>query len=337
MVKKKNNPNRRRKQRKTKQSKNAQPPPGVSNAPYKPASAIRNREIRSSTKKQPVPRSVHQKVCGITDPFCIHARGAKWPDGQGAGTAPFQIRGRLSVNTGITNNVNSNLFQFSGDLPYALLTPLSNSATIWTMNATYTDVTSSTNFTTYFQYYRIVSWGIIVRNILPATTSQGTVLIRKLNRGQVVSGQIVNATMYGSEVQEYPVFPGMEISVIAKTQGNIARSFQGFNTNTTIVNAPNWDTIQVELLNGAASTNGVLDIEYVYNVEGQLAASQAVLHEFIPPSAPKLPAITNAADTVLNKATSIVEGGIKTVGSTILGHVENFFEQAGTDLLASLF
>lgn len=309
--------------------------PTVNRAPYKPSANSRKPIV--SGRKQPVPRSVHEKVCGITDPFCIHARGAKWPDGQGAGTAPFQIRGRLSINTGITNNVNSNLYQFSGDLPYALLSPSANSGSIWTMNAAYTDVTSQTNFATYFSYYRIVSWGIIVRNVLPATTSQGTIIVRKLSRGVTPGAQQNNSIMYGTEVQEFPVFAGMELSMIAKTQGNTARAFVALNTTTTVVNGSNWDTIQVELINGAANTNGVLDVEYVYNIEGQLALSQAVLHEFIPPSAPKLPQLTNAADTVLNKATSIVEGGIKNVGSTILSHVENFFEQAGTDLLASLF
>lgn len=293
--------------------------------------------VKRGNPSQGARKSVHQKACGITDPFCIHARCAKWPDGQGAGTVAFQIRGRRQLSTGTLNYLNGALVQFTGDLPYGLLATTSNDGSNWTMTTTYTDITVGTGFTTYADNFRIVSWGVIVRNVQPATNAQGTVIVRKLNKQLAVSATFANGNMYGAEVAEYPIYPGMEISVVAKTQGNSARTFVAQNTNTTIVNGTNWDTIHVELVNAYNSTSTVCEIEYVYNVEFQTKPAQIAIHEFVPVSAPMQPQLVHAANTVMNKAASVMEGGVQKAGATILSHVEDFFSQAGTDLLAALF
>lgn len=333
--KKNNNKNNNKKNGKSKAKQEAATNPR-NRAPYTPGQNQRVAVKRGNPNLR-LKQSVHQKACGITDPFCVHARCAKWPDGQGAGTVAFQIRGRRPLSTNTTNWTTGAIAQFTGDLPNSFLTSASNNGSAWTMAAAYVDTTVGTGFTTYAGRYRIVSWGIIVRNVQPAQTAQGTLLVRKLNAQMAVGATIANGVMYGAEVTEFPVYPGMEISIVAKTQGNTARSFVDQNTTTTIVNGPMWDTIHVELLNGYATGGAVLDIEYVYNVEFQVVLAQVAVHEFVPVSAPKAPHLTLAAETVMNKASSIIEGGAQKAGATILSHVEDFFAQAGTDLLAALF
>jgi hypothetical protein len=333
-------PPKKNKQNKNKKKKNGKSTPAQPNprnrAPYTPG---QNQKVavRRGNPLSRVKQSVHQKACGISDPFCIHARCAKWPDGQGAGTVAFQIRGRRQMATNTTNWVNGALTQFTGDLPFSYLTTTTNDGSNWTMAAAYVDLTVGTGFTTYADSYRIVSWGVIVRNVQPATNAQGTVIVRKLNTQLIPSATFANANMYGGEVAEYPVYPGMEIAVIGKTQGNSSRSFIPQNTSTTISNGKYWDTIHIELVNGYASASTVLEVEYVYNVEFQVKTSQIAIHEFVPQSAPIVPHLTNAANTVMTKGASILEGGVQKAGAAVLSRVEDFFEQAGTDLLAALF
>jgi len=336
MAKKKNQKktnNNNKKKTKTQKSISTDP---RNRAPFAPGQNQRVA-VRRGNPTVAIRQNVHQRACGITDPFCIHARCAKWPDGQGAGTVAFQIRGRRQMATNTTNWVNGSILQMTGDLPYAGLTSASNDGTNWTMAAAYVDLTTGTSFSTFASSYRIVSWGAIVRNVQPATNAQGTVIIRKMSTQIVPSGTIGNAGMYGGEVAEYPVYPGMEITIVGKTNGNTARSFVAQNTSTTKVNGGNWDTVHIELVNGYNTTSTVLEVEFVYNVEFQVLVAQAGIHEFIAQSAPLQPHLTNAANTVMNKASSVIEGGVKKAGDTILSHVEDFFSQAGTDLLAALF
>lgn len=327
--KKKKNPTTKQKLKKTQQD--------VRNrAPYTAGSATTRRSTMPTKGMGQLAKSVHEQVCAVTDPFCYKARCAKWPDGQGAGTVAFQIRGRTTLGNVLAVYTTGNMIQFTGDLPYSNLTPTSATSTTFTMATNYNITAGTVDFVQYAAKYRIVSWGIIIRNVLPANSAQGTVIVRKISSQATPTQVINNASMYGSEVTEVPLYPGMECTVIAKTAGNTGRAFVAQNTNSTIVNGSNWDTIQVEILNGPTLPT-CLDIEYVYNVEFQLTTGNLGLHQFVPPSAPSVPKIMAASTAVTNKATTIVEGGVKAIGQHVLSQVEDFFSQAGEDLLAALF
>jgi hypothetical protein len=308
-------------------------------APQNPGSSNRRKIVggkpSSMHNAMKNSKALHELVCSVTDPFCYKARLAKWPDGQGGGTLAMQVRGRQPLSPIGTSG--GQWAQFTCDLPFSILVPASFAFPTWTLAANYSTVNMA-DFVTYTGAYRIVTAGIVIRNTAPATTSSGTVLIPKLSKQYPISSTPSQGLMVGSEVQEFPVYPGMEISCIFKTSGNTSRSFVPQNTSTTIVNGSNWETIQVELLNSSVANPAIaLDIEYVYNVEIQLAPGSASLHEFVPPSAPHVPTVVTASSAVINKATTILEGGMKSAGEHILGKVEDFFSSAGTDLLAMLF
>lgn len=339
---------RKSKQRKQKNKQAAKKavkgPEQQKRAPYKPGTS--NRRVVQAAASSNTPagslnamkksKAMHEMVCSVSDPFCYKARLAKWPDGQGGGTLAMQLRSRQTL-TVFSASAAGNLIQFTGDLPFSILEVAAFASPTYTLNPTISSA-GVADFITYAGAYRIVTWGIVIRNVAPATTSSGTVIVRKLSKQFPISATPNRGLMQGSEVQEFPVYPGMEVSVIAKTAGNNARSFVAQNTNTTVVNGGNWETIQVELLNSSVAAGAVaLDIEYVYNVEIQLNPNNASMHEFIPPSAPHVPAVITASNAVINKATTVIEGGMRSAGEHILGKVEDFFASAGTDLLAMLF
>jgi hypothetical protein len=332
---KKSNPNK-----KNQKSKAAKAQADVKARPPYKSGANNRRSIMpratSNTMSNSIKSSkaVHEMVCSVTDPFCYKARLAKWPDGQGGGTLAMQIRGRAPLlNLGTAGG---NLIQFAGMLPYAYFNAASFATSTYTMSSTWFTV-AAPDFAVYASTYRIVTWGIIIRNVQPANTASGTVIIRKLTRPADTGTTQPQGSMYGSEVTEVPIYPGMETSVVAKPSGNVSRNFASQNVPNGSTTNTGWDFIQVEVLNnsGAAATI-VLDVEYVYNVEVTLFSTYQSMHEFIPPSAPANAVVTSAASAVINKASTIVEGGVKAIGSHVLSKVEDFFEAAGTDLLAML-
>jgi hypothetical protein len=335
--KRNNNNKKKKKSTKTKNAANQQEqkarPPYANAANTRrsivPKGAANNSNLVRSSK------ALHETVCSVTDPFCYKARLAKWPDGQGGGTLAMQIRGRMS-HTAMAG-AGGNLTQFAGMLPYSYMSAASVAAGTYTMPAAWTAVNAA-DFIAYCGTYRIVTWGIIIRSTQPATSTSGTVIIRKLTTPVATAGTQVAASMYGAEVTEVPVYAGMETSIIAKPMGNVPRNFVAQNAANPATNNTGWDFIQVETINNTSTAGLVLlDIEYVYNVEITLLSAYQTLHEFIPPSAPAIPLVTTAASAVINKASTIVEGGVKTIGSHVLEKVEDFFSQAGTDLLGMIF
>jgi hypothetical protein len=337
-----------RKSKTTKKTKKSKP--NVTSTATKPSATQKSRApyaastnmARSITKpgrnlkNNNLGKSVHEQVCAVTDPFCYKARCAKWPDGQGNGTVGYQIRGRQVLVTVAAGDTTSGAIQFTGDLPFSVLKALTISAGTITWAATYSGTPGGLDFLNFASKYRIVSWGVVVRNTLPANTAQGSVILRKLTTQFIPGSTQASASMYGAEVSEYSLYPGAEYTMISKPTGTAARAFSAQNTGSTLVNGGSWDAIQVEAFNAAPNTT-VCDIELVYNVEFQLVTSQLSLHEFIPPSAPHVPKIVEASSAVVNKATTIIEGGIKAVGQHVLSHVEDFFSSAGEDLLGLLF
>lgn len=299
-------------------------------AGIKPGVQMRTKPVMQQLTKQP---AFKEAVCAITDPFCYRARNAKYPDGKGGGTLAMQVRGHSSMTTGTTNYTTGSLKLFQGALPYGAINGLTNTGSAWTLSSGWADITGSTNFQAYTNTYRIVSWGIVVRNLLPSATASGYVVVRKLSHAPAASSTSTNAVTYGSEVCTYPVYAGMEVSIIGKPSGIDSTSFQAQNTTTSVT--AGWDAISIELVGGPTSGTP-LDCEFVYNVEITLADANLALHEFIPPDAGPQAKVTTVASHIQSKVSSVVEGGIDKFGAHVLSKVEDLAGDA-LEGLAALF
>lgn len=289
---------------KAKQKKQA--PSGVANSVKMPKTHIGGPQKPLHGKT-----AISEAVCAITDPFCPRAKNAKWPDGMGGNTMTMQIRYHRIVNSSTAGT----LCYCSAQLPYAYLPYGTYSAPNFTMNVAYDDVTSGTNFTTYAETYRVVTWGVIIRNLQPALTASGYVTISRIStmpgEGTVIAAGQVN----GAQVETHPIFAGQEIHVIGKTQGTSSRVFQPQNTTTTTTTG--WEVIKVETT-GVPASSAILDIEFVYNVEFTLPQSQVALHQFVQPVVPAAPKAIEAANVVHSRINSVVAGGVDKVGTLVM-------------------
>lgn len=277
------------------------------------------------------PRPKHGKtamveaVCAITDPFCPRAKNAKWPDGMGGNTLTMQSRIHRNIGT-LANG--GRLCYAGASLPFSFLQSTSTSAGNYTMTNLYEDMTVGSNFSSYVDTYRVVTWGVIIRNVLPALTASGYVTISRMTVMPPESSVIAEGQVVGGQVETHPLCAGSEIYIIGKPQGTGARAFNTKNTTTTT--DVGWEVLKIEISGGPTSAGSVIDLEFVYNVEFTLPLAQSALHGFTTPVAPVAPKAIEASQLVHSRANTIVAGGLEKVTGMVTKHAAT----AAEDILA---
>jgi hypothetical protein len=257
--------------------------------------------------------TVREIVCAITDPFCAKAKNAKWPDGMGGETMSMQIR--THVTFGALTAFTGNVCFFTPSLPFGALFAGAYT-TSYNMNTTINDTQANSGFNTWAQTYRIVSAGVIVRNLLPALTAQGYVIISRMNQNPAVAGTgFVAGGTYGSDVSTHPITAGMEIPVISQSTGMASRMFQPLNANTAFNTG--WDFIRIELV-GPATGAATVDLEFVYNVEFTLPSAMANLHGFVVPTIPNAPHAITASGKLSSLVTSTAATSVESLSKMFL-------------------
>jgi len=293
------------------------------------------RSQQSSTKKMSKMAIVHQ-VCAITDPFCIHAKNAKYPDGKGIGSLPMQLRGTQNITTGTTalQSQGGACYVFTGSLPFCFngSNDANTSPGNWRLSAVNQNPFAATNFTSYADKYRVVSWGIIIRSIVPATTAQGFLTVSRLNDFPAISTDQPVGSMIGVEVKNYPIVPGMEIHVTGLRVGADSERFVSLDTSTT--DNIGWDTIKLELT-GAATADSVkvLNVEIVFNVEFTLLLANQALSQFVTPPKPANNTVLQASAKMQSSVSTIMDAGSSKVGSFL----EKAASSALDDIISSGF
>jgi len=262
-----------------------------------------------------------EQLCSVTDPFCYKARNSKWPDGLGNGTMTLQVRGHQGFQ--VLGTAGVGIGYFTGALPYNGYQAVSQDGGTpakYTMAAANAEVAGDANFKLFTQNYRVVSWGVIIRNILPALTAQGFMTISKVNTAPALSSAVeVVGTQYGSEVVTVPLQAGTQVTAIGKPIGVEARQFVVQNGSATAITGSGWDVIKIEIFGGPATNNLVcLDLEFVYNVEIQVTDVYTPMLQMAPPLAPNKPQVVKASTDVFKGIGTIIEGGVEQVGAKVI-------------------
>lgn len=268
-------------------------------------------------------RGVCSRLCSITDPFCSQAKNAKWPDGLGGQTLTMQTRRHIIMPTFAGGG---NVAYFGGSLPYAALFATSYTAPNFTLNSTQHNVTLGSNFSTYAAQYRIVTSGIIIRNMLPALTAAGYVMVSRLTVFPAVGSAVTEGLVEGTDIQTFPITSGMELALALKPVGMMSRSFNNENTTTTTISG--WDVIKVEIVGGPASIANAIDIEIVNNVEFTIELAQTGLHALVTTTAPHAPHLTTASSRLMDVVGHFAVQGVEKLSA--------IFMTKATEALASL-
>lgn len=194
------------------------------------------------------------------------------------------------------------------------------------MLGTQHNATLGSNFSTYAAQYRIVTSGIIIRNMLPALSASGYVIVSRLTVFPAVSSVITEGLMEGTDIQTFPITSGMELALALKPIGMMSRSFNSENTATTTISG--WDVIKVEVVGCPAGINNAIDIEIVNNVEFTIESAQAGLHALVVTSAPHAPHLTTASSRLMDVVGHFAIQGVEKLSTLFMGKA--------TEALASL-
>jgi hypothetical protein len=165
-------------------------------------------------------------------------------------------------------------------------------------------------------------------------TSSGYITVSKMSSIPPVSSAENGGVVFASEVRTASLVAGLQLSVISKPRGSASRSFVYQNSTTS--NEQAWDIIKLEISGAPATTNGVLDVELVYNVEFTLGEANVALHQFMKSETPSAPHVVAASTKVISSMGTIVEGGVEKIGSAILTKAATAVEDIFSSGLAFL-
>lgn len=275
-----------------------------------PQSRTISRERVTTTR--PADRTpFYQKICGVTDPFCDHALGARWPDGNALSSLPYRNRTHGTV-TSFANG--GTVVDFQPDnMPWGFLSPTSYAAGYYVMPSTYTSITGSVALPTYFTEYRIVSSGVVIRNLMTVMNTSGYLIISRSTTPTTFGASVAAGTTSFQSVLTVPITPGMEICIANTPLGSFSRAFHPFTSSSlSQYISPNWDVIRIEVV-GAAPSSSVLDLEFFTSIECLLPVG-SVLSQTSPPVLEDNVFIQHVSARIANVASNIVHNSVNAFG-----------------------
>lgn len=254
---------------------------------------------------------VHTQVCTIANPFCDKAKGSLLPDNTPGARVALQFRGLGTLTTNATGGGCAAFRPFVGQsgLGYVFVAQPGLTGT-FPADGGWVDYSIAILPSQVGSLYRIVSWGVIVRNISPANTAQGSCIMTTVNNILSSSTHSYDS-LFGSKVRITPIAPGMEVSWMSTPLGPAARAFKAFDTDSLFNpgEQAQWTSLIVTAT-GSTATAPVLLCEYVVNVE-ILVNVDGFYAQLAQPSPQPKPALITAATAVTTTLGDTIAGGIR--------------------------
>lgn len=275
---------------------------------FKKKKRATSRKVKSIVPLQRIPHTqetqrIATAVCSITDPFCVHAIGAKYPDSSSVPTLPFTFRGRWTGSTNAAGNCGFLLLP-GYDYQYAtdptVTTPPNIAPTNLTTFAAITFVPSQ---------YRIVTAGLRIRCIAPSLTAQGMVRIRHYGNSTGTALASINASSFNAALTaDIPLKDCLDVIIPIRRIGDNASLFTrttDTNTSSTVAGwvSPGWGAVSVYIDGGPASL-AALDVEVIFNYELRFSDGDT-MNAVTTPSLP----INNTVTQISSQITTGLKGG----------------------------
>lgn len=276
-------------------------------------------------------KTVHS-ICALTDPFCDHAYGAKTPDTLSTRTLAYRLTGRATLATG------------AGGAGAILVVPGYN--TFYAVG----DATTTPGVAVYGAAapvgtsllpagYRIVSFGVRIRNLLAPINSSGIIRVRGYTQNTGTSLTATSTSNYNCDFHDDLSMSNFtHMDIVGKRldlTSNLIVAPATTHPTGNVVNwvAPGWGAFQIVLEGGPASASS-LDLEFVINYELTFEDSDSLNLITTPPPAQNT-ALTQAADTVSKSAGNIFHRGIETVARVIEQKAISYISKFATSRAAS--
>lgn len=250
--------------------------------------------------------SLAMAACSLTNPFCVEAIGARWPDNSYT----------KSVGWSVTN------------LPITISTNATGkAATLWTCRPTFNyagstvvddvitySATLSSHFTgpSNFARWRVTSWGFKINCIAAPMTLTGVLRVRlfsPMNLGSVVTSSLT--TSMADAVMDIPLHRLLDrdLFVIPMPLGTNARLFNdtsALNNTTSSAQTFGWQTVQIGI-DGAPFSSPVIQISMYYNFEFVFEEGSAS-NAFAQPPPTDHPLVRSISAPILSRLSNFVSG-----------------------------
>lgn len=290
------------------------------------AKTMPNKTKRKTTKPNPPPRpkkgstpqlpnkSVHS-VCGLSDPFCEHARGAKYPDDAATRTLPFTYHGRRELVSNASGHINAMFFpQFKYDPVTLATTPTGNDVTAW-------DNFDSNGFSTTpdAMDYRIVSVGFRLHAVGAPLNASGMVHLRQYGTLEGTDLTTIDLLTYNSSDSKDVSYRSMDVIsvVVPHTSQRPAAFYNPADDAATMAAALTKGFGPVSIAgNGLEASTGQLEVEWLIHYELTLSDNN-VLAQAATPAPAYSPLLVGAANRVTSQISAFIIGGAERVGDLI--------------------
>jgi len=289
--------------------------------------------VKKSATKSPYVGNSNQtammlhRVCGLTDPFCDHAKGARYFDSNGTHSLAYPQKRMIPLATNangelgllLVPNYNNQWYLFGA-------TAAGNTAYAGTMTAA--PVLGNT------LNYRVVSWGFTIKHVTTPLTASGLISIRGFGSQAGssyanVDGQTLNADV----ISDIPLQDCKNVAVIGRKANNTSSFYVA--PNTTVVTGGfvtdyvgcGWDVYQIYVTGAPVSTT-IAYLELTINFEIILDDFTGMAQLMTPPPPSSL---------VMQTASAAVTSTAKSVFETGIAAASNYIKRSAATALASYF
>lgn len=261
----------------------------------------------ASQPENKIPKAYLSAICGLADPFCTHAIGAKYPDNSPVRTNTYSARGstQLVVDTG-----GEGTYLFMPQYSYGPLTyPSTGSGslvTAWTAFPAYSPIADVAN-------YRINSVGFTLKCTLAPLNASGMVYLRGYATEDLIKMGAVDVTTYNASwCKNVPLRLMDDTAVLLQHTSQLPQVFyRTINDNTAVTNSSSKGFAPVTIyINGAPASSAPITIEWVINYELVFEDSSGSAQMATPPP-PMNAQLTTAANYVTSTIAPIFTAGIK--------------------------
>jgi len=285
----------------------------------KPQTTIVRAQPRANST---IPRSMNSqghsqmvsRICGLTDPFCIHARGTKYPDSSSMRTIPYTREVMYTLDSD-SNGRAWGLFNLTYNFdPFTDASAASGpNVTAWSAFPSATVIASVAS-------YRIVSAGIKISRVSAPLTSAGILNVRTWPIHQNSELTPIDITSYSaSESQDFAIQDSSEITVTFPQSSQLRTTFYNVSSdsgNATSGSVKGFLPVTV-CLSGAPINTTMLMMKVIIHYE--LAFDpESGMGQLATPPPPANALLTNVAATVSSSISNIMKNGVKAVGDYIV-------------------
>jgi hypothetical protein len=256
---------------------------------------------KAAPVKKPITGLIHSKfahkICGLTDPFCPHAMGAKYPDDSSNRTLPLTHRSMFTLTTDGNGQVAAIWSPSWSNEPIAH--PSARTGSTVTAWAPF----DAQGLLSGVVKYRIVSSGFILRGVSAPLYTQGTLFLRSYAADRSALTPVELTSFNATYTKSTPLRDIHEVSFVTQHNSALPQTFYGISST-----AVGYNPATIFVTGGPANTE-VLTLEAVVHYELIFDDSEGMA-QVATPSPPANSLLTSAASKVTSTMAPYFERGV---------------------------